>query len=163
MPKNFYVPKDMLPRSYDEKTQTYTMYYRVKNIVGVTDKQYLYVSPDDINYIVHWVGRYVSDIVAMQVTNVNNLYSELEPNKSYPKSGLTGEQNSPLSYAAGLFSNRVRNPDEDFTKKQLRFISTLFKRLHIIYGQYLPRKELGFDSKTGLYNDPPMRIKFKEC
>ena len=72
--------------------------------------------------------------------------------------------NSLFSYIGGLLSNRYRNPTQDFTKGQLKHIEFCFLCIYNAYGEdgVFDAKDLGYNIKNGIRNEPPQRITFKE-
>jgi hypothetical protein len=152
---NYYI----MPQS-SVKDNTLTVWYEVK---PNNEKKHLRMHDEDINYIHHWLSRFVMDVSQKQY-----IYPELyevatHSDKDMPRSSYEKkEYNSMLSYASGIVGNRLRNPSEDYTKKQLRYITKLFNIICNAYDTVFTRKDLGYDIVSGVLNDKPYKIKFKE-
>ena len=152
---NYYI----MPQS-TVKDNTKTIWYEVK---PNNEKKHLRMHLEDIDYIQYWLCRFTTDISAKQLINPNfyalmTTQSNEMPRSSYEKK----EYNSVLSYASGLVSNRLRNPSEDYTKKQLLYIKRIFELISVTYEHTFIKKDLGYDIVTGVLNEKPLMIKFKE-
>jgi len=152
---NYYI----LPQSTVDGN-TLTVWYEVK---ANNEKKHLRMWDEDITYIHHWLSRFVMDASAKQF-----LYPELyevatKSDKEMPKSSYENKHhNSMLSYASGIVGNRLRNPSEDYTKKQLVYLTRLFNIIYNVYDGVLTKKDLGYNLNTKQYNEKPLKIKFKE-
>jgi hypothetical protein len=124
-------------------------------------KKYVYMHDVDKEYILHWCSRFVHDVVAGQVKDIDTLSACLEPNDKMPKSQYTKERNSILSTAAGLVGNDYRNTSQDFGYKQLNHIKTLFRTIHYYYSM-LDAKNLGYNNNTKIANELPKKLMFKQ-
>ena len=105
------------------KGNTLTVWYEVK---PNNEKKHLRMHEDEIAYIHHWISRFVMDVSQKQFLDKNLYQMCTIPSKEMPKSTYAGSYNSVLSYASGIVGNKLRNPSEDYTKKQLRYIKKLF-------------------------------------
>ena len=141
------------------KGNTITVWYEVK---PNNAKKHLRMHNDDITYIHHWLSRFVMDVSQKQFINPKLYTMCTAPSKEMPKSSYAGSYNSVLSYASGIVGNRLRNPSEDYTKKQLRYISKMFDIICTAYDYSFTKQDLGYDLETRRNNDKPLRIKFKE-
>lgn len=141
------------------KGNTITVWYEVK---PNNAKKHLRMHNDDITYIHHWLSRFVMDVSQKQFLNPTLYTMCTAPSKEMPKSSYAGSYNSVLSYASGIVGNRLRNPSEDYTKKQLRYISKMFDIICTAYDYSFTKQDLGYDLETRRNNDKPLRIKFKE-
>jgi len=143
-----------------EETEQRQMYFRQK-----IEKQqkYIYLHPEDKDYILFWADRLVCDIIAMQIIDPTFCQVLFKQCKSMPLSGYSKLRNTPITFAAGLISNARRNPKEDFAKKQIKYITTLFKIIHFAYTEGELKKELGYNVFTGKPNDIPYNLVFKEA
>jgi hypothetical protein len=136
-----------------------TIWYEVK---ANNEKKHLNMHDEDIAYIHHWLSRFVMDVSQKQFLD-KSLYNMCTvPSKEMPKSTYAGSYNSVLSYASGIVGNRLRNPSEDYTKKQLRYIKKLFDIICVAYDYNFSKQDLGYDLHTKQYNEKPFEIKFKE-
>ena len=143
-----------------ETDTTKTIWYEVK---PNNPKKHLRMHDEDINYIHHWLNRFVVDVSAKQFLNPT-LYNggrivtkELGNSKYKNK-----ELNSILSYASGLVCNRLRNPSQDYTKTQLVPIEKLFHMICHSYDNAFDQDDLGYDIVTKEPNEPPKYVNFKE-
>ncbi len=153
----------LLPeKTYDDITECYTMHYIVK---PGNAKKHVIMHDVDVEYLYHWMGRIVADTASKQfldtdiwraVTGINR--------KELPRSGMDKTYNSLFSYIGGLLSNRYRNPNQDFTKGQLTHIEFCFQCIYSAYGEggVFDQKDLGYDIQSGVRNEPPQRVVFKE-
>jgi len=152
---NYYI----IPQS-TVKNNVLTVWYEVK---ANNEKKHITMHDEDITYIHHWLSRFVMDVSQKQF-----LYPELyrvatESDKDMPKSSYADKRhNSMLSYASGVVGNRLRNPTEDYTKKQLIYITRLFNIICNAYNTVFSKQDLGYNLHTSEYNDKPYMIKFKE-
>lgn len=142
-----------------EHNDTLTVWYEVK---ANNEKKHLRMHDEDIMYIHHWLSRFVMDVSQKQFLNPSLYTMCTAPSKEMPKSTYTKSNNSVLSYASGIVGNRLRNPSEDYTKKQLRYISKMFDIICTAYDYSFTKQDLGYDLHTKQYNDKPLRLKFKE-
>tara|TARA_R110002153_G_scaffold3020_1_gene14322 strand:+ start:1507 stop:1980 length:474 start_codon:yes stop_codon:yes gene_type:complete len=140
---------------------TLTVWYEVK---PNNEKKHLRMHDEDINYIHHWLSRFVMDVSAKQIINPSLYMDATCSTNDMPRAGYEGKDyNSIVSYASGIVGNRLRNPSEDYTKKQLQYISKLFNMICFAYsGAVFNDKDLGYNLVTKAYNDKPMKLKFKE-
>ena len=152
---NYYI----MPQS-TVKDNTLTVWYEVK---PNNEKKHLRMHDEDINYIHHWLSRFVMDVSAKQFINPRLHEGMSRSDSDMPRSSYEKQDyNSMLSYASGIVGNRLRNPSEDYTKKQLQYITKLFNIICNAYDTVFNRKDLGYDIVTGVLNDKPYMIKFKE-
>ena len=137
-----------------------TIYYRRRT--GNKDK-YVYLHPEDRDYIIHWCNRLVCDVAAKQVVEPG-LYEDFYKTREYlPKSGYSKFRNSVMTYCSGIVSNALRNPGEDIAYKQIKYIETIMKIIQFAYTQGQLCNEVGYHHSTGIPNDPPLKIKFKDA
>lgn len=141
------------------KGNTLTVWYEVK---PNNEKKHLRMHEDEIAYIHHWLSRFVMDVSQKQFLDKNLYQMCTIPSKEMPKSTYAGSYNSVLSYASGIVGNKLRNPSEDYTKKQLRYIKKLFDIICVAYDYNFSKQDLGYDYDTKKYNAKPLRIRFKE-
>ena len=81
--------------------------------------------------------------------------------KEYQK--ITGNKyNSINSLVAGLLSNYYRNPDVDFTQKQLKQIEYLFTVIVACYRIDPHAFRLGY-TKNGVQNEMPLEVTFRRA
>jgi hypothetical protein len=125
-------------------------------------KKYVYMHDVDKEYILHWCSRFVHDVVAGQVKDVDTLSACLEADDKMPRSQYTKERNSILSTAAGLVSNDYRNTSQDFGYKQLSHIKRLFNTIHYYYSMQ-DANNLGYNNNTRIANELPKKLMFKEA
>ena len=116
----------------------------------------------EIQYIHHWLSRFVMDVSQKQFIDPSLYTMCTTPSKEMPPSKYAGSYNSVLSYASGLVGNRMRNPSEDYTKKQLRYIVKMFDIICTAYDYSFNKQDLGYDLHTKQYNEKPLKVKFKE-
>ena len=76
------------------------------------------------------------------------------PSKEMPKSTYAGSYNSVLSYASGIVGNKLRNPSEDYTKKQLRYIKKLFDIILKFQQNNVSEETLTTNSKFSVKSQP---------
>ena len=139
---------------------TLEIWYEVK---PNNPKEHLRMHDEDVNYIHGWLNRFTTDISAKQLLDTPFYNLMTTPTKEMPRSSYEKkEDNSVLSYASGLVSNRLRNPSEDYTKKQLLYIKRIFELISVTYEHTFLKKDLGYDIVTGVLNEKPLMIKFKE-
>ena len=152
---NYYI----IPQS-TVKNSTMIVWYEVK---ANNEKKHLTMHDEDIEYIHHWLSRFVMDISQKQFIHPELYNIATTSDKEMPKSSYENKHhNSMLSYASGIVGNRLRNPSEDYTKKQLIYITRLFNIICNAYDSVFTKQDLGYDIVTKAYNDKPLRIKFKE-
>ena len=151
---NYYI----IPQS-TIKDNTLTVWYEVK---ANNEKKHVTMHDEDIDYIHHWLSRFVMDVSAKQIINPG-LYTDVtNRTNKMPRSGYKDEHNSIVSYASGIVGNRLRNPSEDYTKKQLPYIDKLFTMICVAYDTVFDNKDLGYNLVTKAYNEKPMKLFFKE-
>ena len=142
------------------KNNTMSVWYEVK---PNNDKKHLRMHDEDITYIHHWLSRFVMDVTQKQFLYPALYEVATVPDTDMPKSSYANKHhNSMLSYASGMVGNRLRNPSEDYTKKQLIYITRLFNIICNAYDTVFTKQDLGYDIETSKYNDKPLMIKFKE-
>ena len=152
---NYYI----LPQSTVDGN-TLTVWYEVK---PNNPKEHLRMWDEDIAYIHHWLSRFVMDVSAKQFLNPDLYELGTESDGEMPRSSYEKKKhNSMLSYASGIVGNRLRNPSEDYTKKQLIYITRLFNSIYNAYDIVFTKKDLGYDIVSGVSNVKPLLIKFKE-
>lgn len=142
-----------------ERAGTLTIHYEVK---PNNEKKHLRMHEQEIQYIHHWLSRFVMDVSQKQFIDPQLYTMCTTPSKEMPKSAYAGSYNSVLSYASGIVGNRLRNTSEDYTKKQLRYITKLMDIVGTAYDYSFNKQDLGYNIDSREYNDKPMRIKFKE-
>lgn len=125
--------------------------------------KYIYLHPEDKDYILFWCDRLVVDVLAKQIIDPTFCEELFKQSKGMPVSGYSGLRNSPLTFAAGIVSNMRRNPAEDIAYKQLEYIIKLFKVINYAYSIGELHKEIGYNSNTKRNNDIPNTIIFKEA
>lgn len=152
----------LLPeRTYDNIAEQYTVHYIVK---PGNAKKHVVMRDEDLSYIYHWLNRMLADCASKQNIEPDIFDMATRFTKKLPKSGLEKTGNSLFSYIGGLCSNRYRNPNQDFTQGQLNTIEFCFDAIYFAYGENgeFDEKDLGYDIKTGVPNEPPQRITFVE-
>ena len=154
-PNYYIIPQSTIDG--DTKTVWYDLKQDTKN------KGHITLHDDDIDYINFWLCRFVTDVSAKQFLDPD-LYKgmALQDKKTATSGYKNKESNSILSEASGLVSNRLRNPSEDYTKKQLLYIKRIFELISVTYEHTFLKKDLGYDIVTGVLNEKPLMIKFKE-
>ena len=119
----------------------------------------------DVEYLYHWMGRIVADTASKQFldTTIWRAVTGINQN-NLPRSGMEKTYNSLFSYIGGLLSNRYRNPTQDFTKGQLKYIEFCFQCIYSAYGEggVFNNKDLGYELTSGTRNELPQRVTFKE-
>lgn len=152
----------LLPeRTYDNVQEQYTVHYIVK---PGNAKKHVIMRDEDLDYIYHWLMRMLADSASKQNIEPDIFEMVTTFNSKLPKSTLETTKNSLMSYIGGLLSNRYRNPSQDFTKGQLQFVEFCFDCIYFAYGENgeFDEKDLGYDIRTGVRNEPPQRVTFKE-
>ena len=152
----------LLPeRTYDNIQEQYTVHYIVK---PGNAKKHVVMRNEDLDYIYHWLGRMLADSASKQNIEPDIFQMATKFTKKLPTSTLEKTGNSLMSYIGGLLSNRYRNPSQDFTKGQLQYIEFCFDAIYFAYGENgeFDEKDLGYDIRTGIANEPPQRVTFKE-
>jgi|TARA_R110001606_G_C14904204_1_gene594417 hypothetical protein len=154
-PNYYIIPQSTIDG--DTKTVWYDLKQDTKN------KGHITLHDDDIDYINFWLCRFVTDVSAKQFLDPD-LYKgmALQDKKTATSGYKNKESNSILSEASGLVSNRLRNPSQDYTKKQLPFIVQTFIMIFNIYNDRFSAKDLGYDYHSKQPNKKPLMIKFKE-
>jgi len=142
---------------------TMTIQYDIKTGNAGLIKHHVHIPDEDIRYIHHWLSRFVMDVSAKQFINPQLHEGMTMSDKDMPKSGYTNSYNSIISYASGIVGNRLRNPSQDYTKKQLKHIQKLFNTIYNCHNTnaVFNKQDLGYDLKTDIDNEKPYRIKFK--
>jgi len=125
--------------------------------------KYIYLHPEDKNYILFWCDRLVVDILAKQIIDPTFCKELFKQSKGMPLSQYSNLRNSPLTFAAGIVSNFRRNPAEDIAYKQLQYIIKLFKVINYAYSIGELHKEIGYNSITKMDNELPNVLIFKEA
>ena len=130
---------------------------------GHAGKQgYIYMHEEDVLYIHYWLNRLVVDITAKQFLAPELFEYGTRQRPRFSRSTYSKSVNSMLSYASGLVCNRLRNPEEDFSKNQLQYITKLFDFIHKSYdGNVFTEQDLGYNHITKEVNEKPFKIKFK--
>jgi hypothetical protein len=126
-------------------------------------EKYIYLHPEDKDYILFWCDRLVVDVLAKQIIDPTFCEELFKQSKGMPVSGYSKLRNSPLTFAAGIVSNMRRNPAEDIAYKQIEYIIKLFKIINYAYSVGELHKELGYNSSTKKDNAIPNNIIFKEA
>ena len=141
----------------DTVGDTMTIYYRVK---PNNKKRHIIMHSEDQRYMYLWLQRLIADICNKQMQLPELFRAMTKYDKHLPRD-INGNMNSLLSYASGIVSNKFRNPSEDLTVKHLKYVEDLF---HVIYNIYsnMSEDELGYDYRTGVRNELPYRLKFKQ-
>lgn len=152
----------IIPHS-EVRSNTLHMYYQVK---PGNEKKHIRMHPQDEQYIIHWLTRFTVDCAQKQFLD-KELFRMVTKSeyKELMRSGVDRKTpNSLLSAAAGLVSNQYRNPSEDFTQKQLKWITKLFSVIHFAYseGGVFTDQDLGYDFNTNKINERPLGVKFTE-
>jgi len=146
-----------IPQSYITKTGNKRIYYRRR---AEHKDKYVYMHSEDKDYVVFWLNRLVVDVTAKTIID-KYLFEDLHKSRpTLPTSGYSAKRNSIITYAAGIVSNIMRNPEEDIAYKQLPYITKLFKIIHYVYTVGPLSAELGYNHKTGKQNPPPFILQF---
>lgn len=149
-----------IPRSTLARNGNKRIYYRRKN--GNQDK-YVYMHKEDKDYVLFWINRLVCDVVAKQVIDPYTFEELYKSYKDLPKSAYSTKRNSIMTYCAGLVSNIMRNPDEDLSYKQLRYIKKMFAVINFVYTQGPLKEEVGYNHITRESNETPKLVTFCEA
>lgn len=149
-----------IPKSTIIDTGHRRIYFRRK--LG-TQSKYIYLHPEDKDYILFWCDRLVVDVLAKQILDPTFCNELFKQSKGMPTSGYSGLRNSPLTFAAGVVSNIRRNPAEDLAYKQIEYITKLFKIINFAYSIGELKHDLGYNSSTQKDNALPNKIIFKEA
>ena len=151
-----------IPKSYVDKDNKQVYYYRRKTLANGSKSKYVYIHDNEKHEIIHWLNRFVIDVTAKQV--IDHTFCEIlfERRDDLQSSKISKKKNSYMTYAAGIVSNIMRNPDQDIAKAQLKDIQTLFDAINGIYSDdgYLS-DEIGHSHITKQKNKIPKQIKFK--
>lgn len=137
-----------------------TIYYRRRT--GNKNK-YVYLHPEDKDYIIHWCNRLVCDVSAKQVVEPYLFEDLYKTRESLPKSGYSKYRNSIITYCSGVVSNVLRNPGEDISYNQLNYLEAMMKVINYVYTDGPLGNELGYHYSTGIPNKPPLKVKFKDA
>lgn len=127
-----------------------------------TKARFVHMSPEDQQYVIGWLNRFVIDMCAKQVVEPMFLENIMQSSDAFPKSHYANKRNSVLSYCSGIVSNSLRNPGENLGFNQLPFIEKLFNIIYHLYNDLMPN-EIGYHWYTKEQNDPPKQIKFIEA
>ena len=139
------------------------IYYRV---VLNNKKRHFKLLAEDEDYLYNWLTRFVVDICNKQTLDPQLFAVFSSTATELPKSGYGSGKinNSILSYASGLMSNKFRNPSEDFTTKHIKYMQLIFTWMHTAYtNDSMLKKDLGYDLWTDEPNVAPASIKFCEA
>ena len=140
---------------------TKTVWYDLKQ--DTKNKGHVTLHDDDIDYINFWLCRFVVDVSAKQFLDPQLYqFGTKQQNKTATSAYGKKESNSIISQASGLVGNRLRNPSQDYTKKQLQFITKCFNIICDAYDLAFNEKDLGYDYHSKQPNKKPLKIKFKE-
>ncbi len=140
-----------------------TIWY-TQRVIAEGNRKYVKLHQEDRDYIYQFMQRFLADFAQLQFLNPElwkMFYQPMEDcgpmGKQYQK--ITGETyNSLNSLVAGYLSNKGRNPDVDFTQKQLNQIRFVFEVMNVCYTQYPKEFRLGY-GKSGK-NEMPLQLKF---
>ena len=149
-------------RTYDDVKECYSISYIVK---PGNAKKHVVMRKEDIDYIYHWFARIVADTASKQFLDPDIYKAVTATNKhELPKSRIDLTYNSLMSYIGGMLSNRYRNPNQDFTKPQLKYVQFCMNCIYAAYGEngVFDNKDLGYDINSGVRNEPPQRVEFCE-
>jgi len=143
-----------------------TIWY-TQRVIAEGNRKYVKLHQEDRDYIYKFMQRFIADFAQLQFLNPElwkMFYQPMEDcgpmGKQYQK--ITGETyNSLNSLVAGYLSNKGRNPDVDFTQKQLNQIRFVFEVMNVCYTQYPKEFRLGY-GKTG-NNEMPLQLKFRKA
>ncbi len=158
------------------KNNKRTMWY-TERLIAEGNRSYIKLHAEDKDYIYFWLQRFLADYSQIQYIEPaywDDFYvsdKQFGPmGREYQAKNKT-KYNSINSLVAGLLSNIYRNPDVDFTKKQLNTIKKLFKIICNIYTGYhklnngksgdYPFK-IGYSKDTGMQQLPNILI-FREA
>lgn len=134
-----------------------TICYQVK---PNNKKRHIKMLLEDERYMYQWLQRFLADICNKQMQYPELFRAMTKYDKQLPRD-INGNMNSLLSYASGIVSNKYRNPSEDLTVKHLDNIVMLFNVIRNMYTDVLP-DEIGYDFNTGIANEYPLRLCFKQ-
>lgn len=123
-------------------------------------KRHIKMLLEDERYMYQWLQRFLADICNKQMQYPELFRAMTKYDKQLPRD-INGNMNSLLSYASGIVSNKYRNPSEDLTVKHLDNIVMLFNVIRNMYTDVLP-DEIGYDFNTGIANEYPLRLCFKQ-
>jgi len=144
-----------------------TMWYTQRNI-DENARKYVRLHPEDKQYVFNTLQRFLADFSQLQYIKPElcrmfyESRTECGPmGKEYQK--ITGSKyNSINSLVAGLLSNYYRNPDVDFTQKQLKQIEYLFTVIVACYRIDPFAFRIGY-TKNGVDNEMPLEVKFRSA
>lgn len=151
-----------IPQSYVDNNRNQVYYYRRKTLADGSKSKYVYIHPDEKDDILFWINRLVIDVQAKRVID-NTFLDDLDyRTDKLPSSTISHKKNSYITYAAGVVSNIMRNPAEDLSYNQLKYIDALYTIINAVYSKAGPLgNEIGYNSVTNKDNPVPKQIKFK--
>jgi len=151
-----------IPQSYTNKNNVKVYYYRRKTLANGQTSPYVYIHEDEKHELIHWLNRFVIDIQAKRVID-NTFLDELDTlSSNLPTSKISHKKNSYITYAAGVVSNIMRNPAEDISYNQLKYIRELYRVINRVYSVELAN-ELGYNNVTKQDNPAPQQVNFKQA
>lgn len=152
----------LIPQTYVDKNDNQVYYYRHKTLSDGSKSKYVYIHPDEKHQIMYWINRLVIDVQAKRVIDKTFL-DELDITSSdLPSSKVSHKKNTYMTYAAGVVSNIMRNPAQDLSYDQLKYIKELYRVINRVYSLELA-DEVGYNNVTKQDNPVPKQIKFKQA
>ena len=148
----------------------YQIAYRPKQKSDGTETDYVFVQPDDLDYILHWLTRFLTDAASHSVSE-KLVWDSLNKEGGMqgailPKSGAFTDQNgkkvqnSIVSYIGGILSNYFRS-GADLNKKQLKTLTDIFNKIVVEVYTHVNTFTPGYNYTTRQPAPGPKRISFK--
>lgn len=138
--------------------------FRPKTTSEGKETGYVFIQPDDLDYIMYWFQRFLIEGASRSVQEddtwkvLNNLNGK-GVGISLPKSSYFSKpENSIISYVGGILSNHYRS-NADLNKNQLKKITEVWNKLIVplFDSAWTP----GYNYKTKADIQPPKKISFK--
>ena len=150
----------------------YQIAFRPKTTSEGKETGYVFVQPEDYDYMLHWLNRFLADASTHSIAE-KFVWKGLNSEKGMddlqlPDSGVfkhpTADNkmapNSIISYIGGILSNYFRS-GADLNKKQLKTLESIFNKIIVPVYQQVQSFTPGYNYATKQPLPGPKRISFK--
>lgn len=148
----------------------YQIAYRPKQKPDGTETDYVFIQPDDLDYILHWCNRFLTDAASHSMAekfvwdslNMPGGFKDAKLPKSNAFTDPSGKkvENSIISYIGGILSNYFRS-GADLNKKQLKALTDIFNKIIVEVYKNVNSFTPGYNYVTRQPAPGPKRISFK--
>jgi len=148
----------------------YQIAFRPKTTSEGKETGYVFVQPEDLDYIFHWLNRFLTDAASHSIAEKfvwDSLNKEggmegaiLPKSGSFTDQNGNKTQNSIISYIGGILSNYFRS-GADLNKKQLKTLTDIFNKIVVEVYTHVNTFTPGYNYTTRQPAPGPKRISFK--